>query len=430
MKIVFFVHRYWPSIGGVEKYIHELARALLSLGHEVDIVAGTTADGLPESEVHEGVPIHRFPALRSTLRARWWLWRHIRLFRRADVVHVSNTHTLEYFWRMLGPLVDRRKVFLTRHGMSYVYPVPESERRRAVRSLRLAAGVVHDGAFIEEWLGVRPDLCPDQGLSPPADELELVPEPPPTSAIYIGRVEPDSGIRIYIDALRILTWRHGRTLMLHVYGDGSLAPELQREVERDSLPVHFHGRTENAQRHITDSCFAFIDGRMAMQEAMARRRLVFSSYVDPLKRDYVCGETFSPYLVAVANGEELAEKVAYYIDHPEARAAMVSRAYEHARTLTWQRTAEAYLGLWQERLVHPRPACSRWKMLKLVLALNRETRLPKDRWALSTQIPARPDVGSDVQGAGRLARDRSDESPRAICGVTEDRSYVPLVARG
>jgi hypothetical protein len=61
--------------------------------------------------------------------------------------------------------------------MSYIFPVPEWEKRRAIRSLRLAAGVIHDGAFIEKWLGVKPDLCPDQGLFPPAGELETVPEP-------------------------------------------------------------------------------------------------------------------------------------------------------------------------------------------------------------------------------------------------------------
>ncbi|MCH7604164.1 MAG: hypothetical protein IIB54_15510, partial [Planctomycetes bacterium] len=113
-----------------------------------------------QAEVYESVPIHRFPQYRSPLRARWRILRHIDLLHRADVIHVSNTHMLEYFWRMVGCLVSRRKVFLTRHGMSYIHPVPAWEKRRAVRSLDLTAGVVHDGAFIEKWLGVEPDLCP------------------------------------------------------------------------------------------------------------------------------------------------------------------------------------------------------------------------------------------------------------------------------
>ena len=381
MRICFFVYRYWPIVGGVEKYIHQLAKAMLEMSHEVDVVAGATAEGLSTSETHEGVRIHRFPALRSPLRARWWMWRHLDLFRRADVVHVSNTHMLEYFWRMVGPMVDPRKVFLTRHGMSYRYPVPESEKRRAARSINLAAGVVHDGAFIGTQLGVEPDLCPDQGLFPSADSIDPVPEPPPTSAVYLGRIEPDSGIRVYIDAVRELTKVRGREFDLQVYGDGSLHEELREQVRREQLPVHFHGRVADAQRFITDSCFAFIDGRMAMQEAMARRRLVCAAYVDPLKRDYVGIESFSPYLVPVANGSELAHRVQHFITHPAERAALVERAYAHARTLTWTRTAQAYAGLWRSRLAHPVTNLTRCDLVRYAWALNREAHRPKTSWA-------------------------------------------------
>ncbi|MGB2984249.1 MAG: glycosyltransferase [Phycisphaerae bacterium] len=202
--------------------------------------------------------------------------------------------------------------------------------------------------------------------------------------MYIGRLEPDSGIGVYIDAVRILTREQRRDFELHVYGNGAAASKLRERSEREALPIHFHGQTENAQRHITDSCFAFVDGRMAIQEAMARRRLVFAAHGNPLKRDYVSGESFSPYLIAVASGAELAEKVAYYVEHPEARAALVARAYQHARTLTWNRTAEAYLRLWGDRLACPRPSCSWWALARLVSTLNREAYTPKTEWAPHT----------------------------------------------
>lgn len=372
MRIVFFVHRYWPSVGGVEKYTHELAKALTARGHRVDVVAGATSEGLREHDVHEGVAVHRFPALRSPWRCRLWLWRRRPLFVAADVVHVSNTHMLEYFWRMLGPLVDRRKVFLTRHGMSCNHPVPESEKARAVRSRLLAAGVVHDGTFIGKWLGVEADLCPDQGLNPTAGELAPVPEPPPTSAVYIGRLEPDSGIRIYLDGVRRLTRDHGKTFSLDVFGDGSLAPALRRRVECERLEVRFHGAIPNAQDRIPDACFAFIDGRMAIQEAMARRRLVIAAFVDPLKRDYIRGESFSPYVIAVGDGEVLAERVAHYIDHAEHRRDLVARAFQHAQTLSWGKAADAYLALWRERLASPLLRTTLLEWTKLVWALHRD----------------------------------------------------------
>ncbi|MBI4716278.1 MAG: glycosyltransferase family 4 protein [Planctomycetes bacterium] len=376
MRILFFAHRYHPSIGGVEKYIHELARALLALGHEVSVLAGAHADGLPQHERHEGVVVHRFPAQRSPARCRLWLWRHAHLLRRADVVSVSNTHMLEYLWRMLGPLLDRRRLFLIRHGMGCVYPVPEEHRRRARRSCAWVAGTIHDGVFIEKWLAVRPELCPDQGLSPEADTLAPAAEPPPTSAVYIGRLEPDSGIRLYLDAVRRLTREHGLDFRLDVYGDGSLAEALRAEVRRDCLSVRFFGRVADAQTRIAHSCFAFLDGRMAIQEAMARRRLVVAGYVDPLKRDYVCGESFSPFLVPAGSGAEVAERTLYYSNHPAERAALVARAFEHARGLRWSTTAGSFLALWRERLAAPEPNIPLLRRLAISRALQREATRP------------------------------------------------------
>lgn len=381
MKVVFFVYRYWPVIGGVEKYVHQLAKAVGDKGHDVHVVAGATEPGLPEREIHEGVAIHRYPIFRSPWRARWWMIRNLGLFLSADVIHVSNTHMLEYFWRMVGFLVDRRKVFLTRHGLSYIHPVPEWEKRRAARSLTLAAGVVHDGVFIEKWLGVSADICPDQGLAPPADELAPVPEPPATSAVFIGRLEPDSGIRTYTDAIDILVRERGRSFHLDVFGDGSLLSSLRERVARDKLPVTFHGRVADAQERVGGACFAFIDGRMAIQEAMARRRLVFAAYPDPLKRDYVGGEPFSPHIVTVRDGSELAERVAHFIDHPDERGVLVERAYSHARTLTWPRTADAYLSFWADRLAGRAPKQSRWETIKTAWTLNLEASTPKATWA-------------------------------------------------
>lgn len=374
MKILFFVHRIHPSVGGVEKYVLELARALADGGHAVTVVAGDHIGSLPVRESHQGITIRRFPATRSPQRCRWHLLRMWPLFRRADVVSVSNTHMLEYYWRMFGPLVEPQKLFLIRHGMSCVHPVPEDEKRRAQRSARLVRGVVHDGEFIGKWLGVQPDLCPDQGLSPEADRLEPVPEPPPTSAAYVGRLEPDTGIRTYIDAVRILTKRLARSFELHVYGDGSLMTSLCDIVKRDDLPVVFHGRTPNAQEKIVKSCFAFLDGRMAIQEAMARRRLVLAAFVDPLKRDYVCMESFSPFLHAAGDAEALAAKTTHFIDHQDARADAVAQAYRFACQLRWASTADIYAKFWQERLCLPFARPTRWKCARLAAQIGRETK--------------------------------------------------------
>ncbi len=370
MKIALFVHRYWPDVGGVEKYVHRLARALQCMGHRVRVIAGAHRPGLASCEVHDGVEVYRFPAYRSPARAWLHLMRVRWVFRQADVIHVSNTHVLEYFYRMVAWTLPRQPVFLTRHGMSYTCPVPESEKARARRSLELVQGVIHDGCFIEPWLGVSPDAAPDQGLYPEADALPHEPEPPPTRATFVGRLDRDSGIAVYVDAIAELRDRHGLTVRLDVYGGGGLADELRARVERDDLPIVFHGWQEGAQARLTDGCFAFVAGRLAMQEAMARRRLVVAAYADPLKRDYVCGEPFSPYLVSGGDATTIAAKVAHYATSDAERRALVDAAYAHARTLNWRRTAEAYVKIWRDpprpdvSLSWPQRARLAWKLAK------------------------------------------------------------------
>ena len=102
MRIVFVTYRYWPAVGGVEKYMHRLSQALLGKGHQVDLVCAAHEDGLPTSEIHEGVRVHRFPAHRSPMRCWFDLMMKRKLFCDADVIHISDTLVLEYFYRMLA----------------------------------------------------------------------------------------------------------------------------------------------------------------------------------------------------------------------------------------------------------------------------------------------------------------------------------------
>jgi len=374
VRILFFVYRFWPEVGGVEKYIQLLSAALCEMGHEVRILTPAHRPGLPARETHDGLEIHRFPGYRSPARAWLRLMRLRRLFRWATVIHVSNTHVLEYFYRMVAWTLPDRPVFLTRHGMSYLYPVPASERARARRSLEWVDGVAHDGCFIEKRLGVRPDIVPDQGLWPEANDLPVIAEPPPESAVFVGRLEADSGIQMYVDAIACLRDQHRRTVTLHVYGGGSLEEHLRRRVERQDLPVVFHGWQPGAQDRITDGCFAFVAGRMAMQEAMARRRLVVAACVDPLKRDYVCGEPFSPHVVAGADAKSIALQVAYYATHETKRRQRVEAAYAYARRLSWKKTAAAYLELWSRAgaVASPRRRLSRLDRIRIAWQLRAE----------------------------------------------------------
>ena len=90
MTITFLVSRYLPAVGGVEKYIRELGKALVTMGHHVTVVAGAHEPGLPEHQLHDTIEVYRFPAYRSPIRCWYHLQKLRRLFTDADVVHISD----------------------------------------------------------------------------------------------------------------------------------------------------------------------------------------------------------------------------------------------------------------------------------------------------------------------------------------------------
>jgi len=347
MRIVFLVYRYWPAVGGVEKYVHDLGKALIAMGHEVDVVAGAHVPGLAEHERRDGIDIHRYPAYRSPARRWWHLFRLRPVFQRADVIHISDVLMVETYRRVLGWSLPGRPVFMTRHGLSFRCPVPDLEKRRAARAAKWVRGVIDDGYFIAKWLGVPADAVLDQGLSPAADEIEQTLEPTNPGAVYVGRLGWDGGITHYVDAVRVLKKRDNLDFPLDVYGGGELEDELKQAVARDALPVRFHGWVDDAQAHLGDAMFAFVSGRMAIQEAMARRRLVVATYVNELKKDYVFEEPFSPYLTIAETGSDIADLVLRYWRHADQRREIVEQAFAHARTLTWRRTAQGCLDMWK-----------------------------------------------------------------------------------
>ncbi|MCB9849898.1 MAG: glycosyltransferase family 4 protein [Phycisphaerales bacterium] len=403
MRIVFLVKRFWPATGGVEKYVAELAHAVKTRGHRVSVVTGAHDAQLPDQDELNGITIHRFPALRSPLRCCWALSKVVQMFREADIVHVCDTEMLDYYWRMLGWRVVPRRLCMTLHGMSCVHPVPQHELVRARRARRLVDGMLHDGAFIGQWLNVDPDMIAPQGLRPTANEIVVTPEPARPSAIYVGRLEPDTGVELYFDALAMLRDRWRVDLPLHVYGSGSLAAKLAAQTNAQKLRVTFHGKSADAQERIADHTLAFVSGRMTIHEALARRRAVVAAFCNPIRADYVRGEAFSPYIATGGSGEEIAEQAHLLLHDDVMRRRITERGWRHVSELTWDKTAGAYLHVWTTKAPAPtRPT-----------AWTHRARLAWRMWREAARAnPSRDRKGADI-GLKPFTQRSPDESATA-----------------
>src|SRR5689334_15000771 len=102
MKVLFFVRRFYPYIGGVETHTLEVTKRLVELGHEVTVVTEEVKIKGEQSyhsdvvsakrvETHLGIKIYRIPVGNDEAKKKQWIWKwlfkHRNLVREADIIH-------------------------------------------------------------------------------------------------------------------------------------------------------------------------------------------------------------------------------------------------------------------------------------------------------------------------------------------------------
>jgi glycosyltransferase involved in cell wall biosynthesis len=269
----------------------------------------------------------------------------IGLLLRSDIIHCHDYGT---FWSWYLPfrfILFWKPVFITFHGYEG-FPL----KREAIRVRRWVEGLtwgnICAGDFIRKWYGTRTDYVTYGGVRPPESEPEQVEA---KRAVFLGRLSEDSGIRLYITSLQILKDRYSLNLELDVLGGGTLLEEIKGTVAERGLKINLYGFVENTQDYLNQARFAFVSGYLGMLEAMVHKRLVFSVYDNPLKRDYLEMFPHSDEMIVTAGSpEQLAERIAYYLPNPDQERERVNKAYLWAREQGWEKVAELYRKLWGE----------------------------------------------------------------------------------
>jgi alpha-1,3-mannosyltransferase len=119
MKIAHVVRQFYPSVGGLEDYVQNLAIEQVAAGHDVTITTLNTDfqtdKTLPAFEMHQGLPITRVPWVFSTRYSICWI--NLSGLNAADIVHV---HAVDYMvdylslMKRLGLL--KSKLIVATHG--------------------------------------------------------------------------------------------------------------------------------------------------------------------------------------------------------------------------------------------------------------------------------------------------------------------------
>jgi glycosyltransferase involved in cell wall biosynthesis len=357
MRLVMLSWRYLghPQAGGAEIVTHEVLRRCVDAGWDVTCFTAEH-DGAPREERVGGVRVIRDGAQWS-VHARAWRWLRGRLGSYDRVVEQINTlpfltplyvprakrrlliHQLarEYWWR------ETRGLFRAGAPLGYLLEPWQMRLYRSTPTITIS-----DSSRSElEALGI-----PVVKILPMAVYVEpvaaLAPRTGPLRIASVGRVTPAKFVEEAIEAFAIVQARVPEAQMdVMGSGDERYRQRLEQLSARLGLQnVVFHGRVdEDRKRELLEAAHVhvFTSHREGWGLTVTEAACVGTpsvGYDVPGVRDSIADPRL---LAAERTPARLAERILSLNDDPALYDEVRTTAWERARELHWDRTAQAFM---------------------------------------------------------------------------------------
>lgn len=346
-----------PGAGGAETLTHGILRLLVADGHEATCFTASYPGAAPESEI-DGVRVVR-GGRQWTVHAHAWRWLRSRRGEFDRVVDQINTIPFftplylkgpqrrfliyqlarEYWWR------ETRGLFRLISPIGYVCEPLYLRVYRSTPCMTISQSTSSD----LESLGFRPERIAIVPLAIDTEPIAtLDPKPRGFRLIVVGRLTPAKFIEEALLAFAAIQ-REVPDATLDVVGSGDerYARRLRRLVAREGLRgVTFHGRvtTERRQELFEGAhVHIFASHREGWGLTVSEAGAVGTpsvGYDAPGVRDSIADPRF---LAPIGDSADLARRALALARDPVLYAEARETAWDHARSLTFQHSAEAFL---------------------------------------------------------------------------------------
>jgi len=344
--------------GGISRHCAELYPRLVRLGHEVTSF-GRSAHSGPAGD-YDGVRLVRVPVAGGALETPGYALLASALAARPlfDVVHVHGTVASGFSWL---PRLAGRAIAFTVHSADHEHPkwgraarafLRWSERSTIGRATVVIAvsEVLADG-LRRRYPGVDVHVVPN-GVTPPppGDQAALVGLELGRYLLFVGRLVPEKGVHVLLDAYGSFRDRHPDVQLAivgssrdraYVHGLETRAPDGVRFLGQrggDELGALYHA----AAAVVVPSTHEGFG--LTAAEALSCGRCVVASDI-PAHREVLASDAlYAPPGDAAA----LAAAIARAVDEPAVAAELGSRGAERIRSdpgYSWDRVASDVDGL-------------------------------------------------------------------------------------
>ncbi len=358
MTILFLSRLFYPHGGGVERHVLEVGKRLVEKGYKIIVVTeelSKTHSFLYHSKAQSakstgsvfGIHIvrHGFGGEDWFKKFRvWkWLWQHRELIKNADIIHAHDV----FFWYLpFRFLYPTKPVFTTFHG--YETKFPPAKKAIFVRKLseKLSWGNICVGDYIKKWYGTKADFITYGGVNLPkaqSAKLKVQSYNSKLKILFIGRLEQDIGIEIYIKALERLR-NEKVNFEITFLGDGKYANQAS---QYGDVTTRHYNDTYHYSELLQKADVVFASSYLSILSALAAKRLVFAVYDNALKQDYLQMAPFAKWIIIEDSARKLAERIQYYRDHRKEAEKLIDGGYNWVREQTWEKVVGMYLKLWR-----------------------------------------------------------------------------------
>jgi glycosyltransferase involved in cell wall biosynthesis len=263
MRIMFWNEAFLPNIGGQEVFTMRLAQGLIDRGHEIAVVTGIHTEGLADSEVLNGVHIHRFRFLdaitgagsqcEATIEHMMDLLPRLASVKksfRPDLVHVNFAGTTPFFHLRTSKAHNAPTLVTFQAALNDRFKLSKGLLAQVIqRAARIVAVSSAAAENMAAFTGYPRDKIVIIAPGIPADEFtsrqEMSGSETPT-VVFLGRLVSEKGADVAIEAVA----RLNGAAHLHIIGDGPQRKDLEDLVRARSVShlVSFKGRVDDETR--------------------------------------------------------------------------------------------------------------------------------------------------------------------------------------
>ena len=342
-RILMIVPRYKPAIGGLEKHVEKVCKGLHTKGYRLTILTSSHSQSLLAEEYIDGISVSRIPygIDRNPILTYLWILSKRRKFKDFDIIHIHDPLPLIFWYLPLFLLRRHIPVYSTFHGFERD-PVPLIFKmiRRIAR--KLSRRVICIGNFIEKTYRVRCD-----SVLVGAVEKMNIQESPRNGLVFVGRVESDTGVIVYLDVLQNLELNHGVRTHLTVCGGGTLESDLVNRAEEISVDLRLKGVVPEPSEIMGSAQVCLAGGFLSILEAMSLGVPVVALAQTELKwRYYLSMKSVGGPISIQTTPEGVAQEINRLLTNPTLNQYISTKGKNFASTLTWDRIISEYLALW------------------------------------------------------------------------------------